>query len=297
MKIENAIKEYLMNSYATKKKNTCIWEEKTFRSFMHFTSKYKIEKTEDLTKIVLLDYIGFEKERGLQNVTLNKKISLIKRMLNYNEIETTISNIKKLREKKKTVDRLSDDELESFFQFLNSLDLSISNNYIYKTMFRFILDSGVRIHEAINIKKCNVNFDHQIILLEQTKYDKERFVDFSKFTKDDLFNIYNMHNGDYLFWNIGKKRKIDYDSDIQYFYRKIKKEANMQKITAHRLRHTFASISAQNGMNILSLKEILGHENLRTTQIYLHADRKKTKQDYEKYSPFSKSISIIWYLV
>lgn len=292
MKIENAIKEYLMNSYATKKNNTCIWEEKTFRSFIHFALKHKIENTENLTRIVLLDYIGFEKERGLQNVTLNKKISLIKRMLNYNEIDSPIMNIKKLREKKKTVDRLSDDELQLLFQYLNSLDLSNPNNYVYKTLYRFILDSGVRIHEAINIKKCNINFDHQVILLEQTKFDKERFIDFSRFTKVDLLKVYNMHEGDYLFWNINKNRKIDYDSDIQYFYRKIKKESNMQKLTAHRLRHTFASISAQNGMNILSLKEILGHENLRTTQIYLHANRTTTKKDYDRYSPFSNTITI-----
>jgi len=290
MELKKAINDYLINSYATKKNNTYKWEDKTFRSFSYFAQKHGIHNTEDLDKNVLLDYIGYEKNRGLENITLNKKISLIKRMLNYHEIASPILNIKKLREKKKTVNRLSDDELKLLLRYLKSLDFKNPNNFVYSTLYRFILDSGVRIHEAINIKKSNINFKHKVILLEETKYSKERFVDFSNFTSKDLLKIYNSHIGDYLFWNILKNRKLDYDSDIQYFYRKIKKEANIQKLTAHRLRHTFASISAQNGMNILSLKEILGHENLRTTQIYLHADRKKTKEDYNKYSPFSNKV-------
>lgn len=287
MELKIAVNNYLINSYATKKQNTYKWEEKTFRSFLLFAKKYNLITVDDLSKNIILDYIGFEKERGLQNVTLNKKISLVKRMLNYNDVQSPILTIKKLREKKKTVNRLSDEEIQILFSYLKSLDMSISNNYVYSTLYRFILDSGVRIHEAINIKKTNINFKHQVILLEETKYSKERFVDFSNFTKSDLIKVHEMHKGEYLFWNISKNRKIDYDSDIQYFYRKIKKEAKIEKLTAHRLRHTFASISAQNGMNILSLKEILGHENLRTTQIYLHADRRKTKDDYNRFSPFS----------
>jgi len=290
MKIDTAIQDYLLNSYATKKQNTCVWEEKTFRSFRGFAEKYKIEKLEKLDKKALLDYIGFEKSRGLQNVTLNKKIDLIKRMMQYHEISTNITSVKKLRETKKTVDRLSDDELSLLFEYLNNLDENVGNNFVYKTLFYFILDSGCRIDETLKIKKDSVNFKHRVIHLSETKFSKERFVDFSSFTELSLKKMYEIHQGDNLFWNIDKNRRVDYNSDIQYFYRKITKELGIKKMTSHRLRHTFASISAQNGMNVLSLKEILGHENIRTTQIYMHANRNKTKDDYIKYSPFASSI-------
>lgn len=288
MKIELGINDYLLNSYATKKKNTCIWEEKTFRSFIRFANKHGIESLENLDKRVLLDYIGYEKERGLQNVTLNKKIDLVKRMLQYHEISTNINTVKKLRETKKTVDRLSDDELEQLLEYLNRLDDSVGNNIVYKTIFFFILDSGCRIDETLKIRKENISFKHRTIHLEETKFSKERFIDFSTFTLERLKKMYSLHDGEYLFWNISKNRKLDYNSDIQYFYRKIIKELGILKMTSHRLRHTFASISAQNGMNVLSLKAILGHENIRTTQIYMHANRTKTKDDYNKYSPFSQ---------
>lgn len=288
MKIEFAIDDYLINSMATKKRNTCIWEEKTFRSFKRFAEKHQIENLENLDKRVLLDYIGYEKNRGLQNVTLNKKIDLIKRMLHYHEISTNISSIKKLRETKKTVDRLSDEELNILLKYLSQLDESIGNNFVYKTIFYFILDSGCRIDETLKIKKANISFKNHVIHLEETKFSKERFIDFSPFTLDSLKKMNSLHDGEYLFWNISKNRQLNYDSDIQYFYRKIIKELRAVKMTSHRLRHTFASISAQNGMNVLSLKEILGHENIRTTQIYMHANRTKTKDDYNKYSPFSQ---------
>ena len=287
MKIDLAINDYLLNSNATKKQNTCIWEEKTFRSFKSFAEKYNYSNLEDIDKKVLLDYIGFERSRGLQNVTLNKKIDLVKRMFTYHEISSNIMSVKKLRETKKTVDRLSDGELNLLLSYLSSLDDEIGNNFVYKTIFFFILDSGCRIDETLKIKKRNINFKHQIIHLDETKFSKERFIDFSSYTKRSLMKMHDLHSGDYLFWNVKKNRQLNYESDIQYFYRKVSKELGVKKMTSHRLRHTFASISAQNGMNVLSLKEILGHENIRTTQIYMHANRNKTKMDYNKYSPFS----------
>lgn len=289
MTILTAIENYLINSHATKSIKTYLWEEKTFRSFKFFCNKHNVQEMEHLDKHVLLDYIGFEKERHLMNSTLNKKIKLIKRLFVYNSIKSDITNVKTLREKKHTVDRLSDDELKILFQYLNNLDLEIGNNYIYKTLYYFLFDTGVRIDESLHIKKENINFEKKIILLDITKFSKERIIDFSTRLEPMLKKCFELSKGIYLFWNIMKNRKLDYDSDVQYFYHKIKKETKCAKLTAHRLRHTFASISAQNGMNILSLKEILGHDNLRTTQKYLHANRKKTKSDFESYSPLNNN--------
>lgn len=285
MKITEGINNYLYNSKATKSIKTYIWEEKTFRSFKSFCVKHRINKLESLNKNVLLDYIGFEKERGLMNSTLNKKIKLIKRFIVYNGVENDLLSVKTLREKKNTVDMLSDEEIRVLFNYLDTLDLSISNNLIYKTLYYFLFDTGVRIDEALNVEINNIDLINKTILLEVTKFSKERIVDFSDNTLNMIIDLINQSKGKYLFWNKNKNRKILYDSDIQYFYRKIIKETGYKRLTAHRIRHTFASIAAQNGMNVLSLKEILGHDNIKTTQRYLHANRTKTKNDYMKYNP------------
>jgi integrase/recombinase XerD len=287
MKIFEGIENYLINSKATKSIKTYYWEEKTFRSFIIFCNKHEIKELEHLDKHVLLDYIGFEKNRNLQNTTINKKIKLVKRMIVYNDIDCNLLKVKTLRERKKTVNDLSEKEIVYLFQYLNGLDLKVINNYVYKVLYYLLFDTGVRIHEALNIKKSNIDYEHNIIHLEVAKFDKERIIDFSSKLKPMILKLSNMHLGNYLFWNLLKDRQLDYDSDVQWLYRKMKMESPLEfrHITAHRVRHTFASMSVKNGMNLISLKEILGHENLRTTNIYLHADRKSTKKDFDKYSP------------
>ncbi len=286
MLVTNAVHDFLMNSFAVKNRKTYDWEKKTFQSFLTFSIKQNIRKLEHLNRNVLYDYLGSERDRGLQNVTLNKKLSLVQRLLEFHRIQTDISQIRRLREKKRTVDKLSDEELSILFEYLNDLDINVGNNLVYKTLYYFILDSGCRIDETLHIKKENISLTHRTTLLEKTKFDKQRFIDYSSFVSDMLNELYEKHDGELLFWNLRLNRPLDYNSDIQYFYRKMRKETGMKKLTSHRLRHTFASLSIQNGMNILSLKELLGHVSLRTTQRYLHADRKKTKSDYDKYSPF-----------
>jgi integrase len=166
------------------------------------------------------------------------------------------------------------------------LDDKVPNNYVYKVLYYLLFDTGVRINEALNIKKTNIDYDHNVIHLEVAKYDKERIIDFSSKLKPMITKLSNMHLGNYLFWNLSKDRQLDYDSDVQWLYRKMKLDSPLEfrHITAHRIRHTFASMCVKNGMNLLSLKEILGHENLRTTNVYLHSDRKTTKKDYDEYS-------------
>lgn len=285
--LKTAIDQYLLNSSITKSDKTYIWEEKTFRSFYRFCQDEHICDLNEISRNLILQFINFERKRGLSAITINKKIDLIKRMTNFHDCTNDSLKIKKMRIPKKVVDRLSDNELSQLLRYLDNLDETNGNNAVYKILFKFILDSGVRIDEALNIKKVNVNTKHKVILLEHAKFMKERFVDYSDFTSKYIDEMLSLHDGEFLFWNIRLNRKLNYDSDVQYFYRKISKELNTKRFTAHKLRHTFASISAQNGMNILSLKEILGHDHIRTTQINMHADRSKTKDDYKKYSPFS----------
>ena len=289
MTIDNAVNNYLISSKATKSLKTYVWEEKTFKSFYSFCLKHQVLNLKKLNQVVLLDYIGYEKQRNLSNVTLNNKIKLVRRMIRYNDPSIDISKISLLREKKHTVDRLSDDEIQFLFKYLNSLDQESINNYVYKTIYYFLFDTGVRIDEALNIKIEDIDLNKRIIHLKVTKFSKERFIDFSTRLLPMIKKCIDLSEGSYLFWNKLKHRRIEYANDIAYFYIKIRKDTGHQKLTAHRIRHTFASISAQNGMNILSLKEILGHDNLKTTQKYLHANRKKTKSDYDKFSFFNNN--------
>ena len=79
----------------------------------------------------------------------------------------------------------------------------------------------------------------------------------------------------------------------QYFGKILKKIAyqaglNFQKISPHKIRHSFATHLLNNGANLKVIQELLGHKDIATTQIYTHVANEKLKQTVEKFHPLSK---------
>jgi site-specific recombinase XerD len=91
-------------------------------------------------------------------------------------------------------------------------------------------------------------------------------------------------NDNHFFLNkSGKKLSA---RSIRYIVKKYVKRANINKnITPHSIRHSFATHLLQEGAGIREIQELLGHENISTTQIYSHLNIKKLKKDYKKFHP------------
>lgn len=286
MTIENAISLFIIACEADNTPKTVRWKFMTTRSMInYFNSLDNVTSLDKITVDMIHSFIISERKRGLQPVTINKKITLLRDLFDYHDIQFDWTKIKKIPVNYRTRDRLSDDQLIEFFKYLETLPEELNNNFVYKTLFYFILDSGTRITETLFILKSNIDFkNNEIKLTEEIKFKKERYVYFTDFSKPYLKKLFELSDNKYLFVNILKDRQMDYDSDVQYFYRKLRDDLGTSGFTAHLLRHTFASISLQNGMNILSLQQILGHSSIRSTQVYIHANRTKTKRDFDRYS-------------
>lgn len=281
-----------LENYRNYLKYERAYSDNTVGAYMNDLNKYEefLKKdilesdTEDLEKY--LKYI-----KNLESTTVAHKITSIKSYFNYN-IKRGIINMnpadKVSRPKltKHLPEYLTEEEVGKL------LDVEVKSPYDYrnKTILELLYSSGIRISELVNIKTPNYDSEECLIRI-MGKGSKERIVplgDYAVNIMNDYMNNYrpliNKKHTDYVFIN-NRGDKIS----RQFIFKVIKKEAlkkGIKKdISPHTLRHTFATHLLKNGVDLRIIQELLGHENISTTQIYTHVTNNKLKSDYETYFP------------
>ena len=164
----------------------------------------------------------------------------------------------------------------------NNEYLKIRNLLLLEILF----DTGLRVSEAVNIKISDIDLkNHSLKVLG--KGNKERIVYFGDYAVTYLEeylalrkNIKSKDN-EYLFWNKDYQRLTR--RGAEYLINNIAKKALLkQRITPHTLRHSFATEMLNNGCDIRSVQELLGHKSLSTTGIYTHVTNEVVRQEYLK---------------
>lgn len=165
---------------------------------------------------------------------------------------------------------------------MKKLPDSVGNNLYYKSLILLLMDTGARILEILLIEKKHVNLVEQEILLTHTKTKEDRVVFISDTTSRVLSKLMKLETKhQYLLHNITRNRPSIYE-DVLFFMKKMKPIFGMKSLHAHMFRHSMASIWLQNGADIRSVMDVLGHKNLETTQRYLHMNKNHTKNMYRK---------------
>lgn len=253
-----------------------------------FASYYKKDistaKTEDIKK-----YLEIKKE--LSNKTITHKISSLKAFYNYLLREEIIhnnpaNNLIRPKNTFKLPDVLNLEEINLL------LDINIKTPYNArdKAILELLYSTGIRVTELINLQYANIDFDLCIIRV-MGKGRKERIIPFGDYVIDAL-NIYlknyrpliNKNNNNYIFIN-----KSGNKISRQFIFNMIKKECLKKgikkNVSPHTLRHTFATHLLKNGADLRIIQELLGHENLSTTQIYTHISKEKLQSEYNNIHP------------
>lgn len=153
-----------------------------------------------------------------------------------------------------------------------------------KDIFTVAFYTGLRLSELINMQWNWIDFlqsagGGQITVKCTneflTKSKKERIVPMSEKVRAVLFRRFNSNShypGEVVFYNV--KGKILYHDLVSKQFKKIVRKSNLsEKIHFHTLRHSFASLLVQRGVSLYVVKELLGHEDLATTQIYSHLQK------------------------
>ena len=177
-------------------------------------------------------------------------------------------------------------------KLIDSIDIKSKNKIRNKAIIEILYSCGLRVSELITLKVSDLYFNESIIKVTG-KGNKERFVPISKgainyiekyLNEIRIFKKIKKGSEDTLFLNergSGLSRVMIYIilNDL-----KIKAEIN-KKIGPHTLRHSFATHLLENGADLITIQNMLGHENIVTTERYLHVDRKHLVESVSKYHP------------
>ena len=150
-------------------------------------------------------------------------------------------------------------------------------NTKHKLLISLSYGAGLRVSEGVNLKVQDIDLDELTIHLKQAKGKKDRITVIPAKLKTSLQNLMaGKMRGDYLFES-ERGGKLTERSAQNVFSNALKKASISKPATFHSLRHSFASHLLENGVDVRYVQELLGHTNIRTTQVYTQVTNPKIK--------------------
>ena len=286
--MKNDIEKFI--KYLKEQKNYSKYTIINYEEDLYFLKAY-LEKEGisylDVDYSVIRLYFNYLDSFNYSKNTIAKKITSARSFYKYlarnNKIKSNPFSLCSLPKKDKLLPKfLYYNELEEMFSSCDTSNLGIRNRCILELLYA----TGMRVGELVNIKLNDIDLKEKYIKI-LGKGNKERIVYFGDYAKEYLEKyIYEVRD------NLLKNKKSDYlfinnsgtnlsSRGVELIIKNIIKETSIKSnITPHVLRHTFATHLLNEGCDILSVQELLGHESLRATQVYTHITNEGLRNIY-----------------
>lgn len=238
----------------------------------------------------VLDFISYIKDNH-KSTSINRCLSSLRSYYNYllkeNIVDTNpFKLVNSMKKEKKLPEYFKYNE---YVELVNSIDINSNLGIRNRCIFEVLLCTGCRCSELVNIKLCDIDLDNREIKV-LGKGNKERIVYLGSYAIDSLNMYLSIRNelskkdNKYLFVNhLGNKLTTRGIRDI---IDKILLKSNLHlKITPHTFRHSFATMLLNEGCDLKSVQELLGHVSLSTTSIYTHVSNEELKRVYLHTNP------------
>ena len=237
----------------------------------------------NIENIHVRGYLKYLDSCNLKNTTISRRISALRTFYNYllekGFVKNNIFlNVKNPKLEKKLPNYLNYTEIE---ELLASMDTSNSEGLKRRLLIEMFYSTGCRVGEMVNVKISDIDFYNKTIKV-MGKGSKERIVYYGDYASKYLEDyLKNKDRKGYLFTNKkGEKLSVE---EVEYIVKNIMKHISIKThVTPHTLRHTFATHLLNNGADIRTVQELLGHANLSTTGIYTHVSSDRLKDVYFK---------------
>jgi len=146
-------------------------------------------------------------------------------------------------------------------------------------MLAFLYSSGLRINELANLKIADLDTERLQIRILQGKGKKDRYVPLSRYIAAKLPKYLQICNPENFLFNSTKRGNQFSHRGIQRVVRQAKQKAGILKnVSTHTFRHTYATHLLESGVDLLTIKNILGHCSIQTTLVYLHVAERVTQK-------------------
>ena len=293
------IKSFL--DYITNERNYSYHTIRSYKNdlknFSEFLNKYDCKlNIVNIDRSAIQFYIQSISKKKITGKTLQRKVSTIKSLYKFlSDREIIDYNISELIElpkaDKKLPNLLSQKEIDKLMQLP---DLNTVVGLRDKSILEILYSTGLRISELISIKLDDINIDNKVIKVFG-KGSKERYVLLGKEALNslsDYLNNINTKSENSIFLYPAVNGNVDKHISQRTMFNIIKKYlimiSNNEKLSPHSLRHSFATHLLDNGADLLAVKDLLGHEDLSSTQIYAHVNIEQMKKAFKKAHPHAK---------
>ncbi len=278
-------------------KNTSKNYEIDIKEFFKYVEKEGFNYLEvdyDFIKGYLMELYDKKLSRNSVARKLSSLRSFYKYLFNNDLIKTNpFKYVSTPKKEKKLPKYLGVEELEIIF---DTPDTNLPLGQRDKLILEVLYATGIRVSELVNIKLSDIDFLRKEVRI-LGKGNKQRIDPFGeyclnsmeKFIKDGRKKILEKHhtNSDYLILN-EKGSKIT-TRGVEKIIDNIIKKASLKKhVSPHMIRHSFATHLLNEGCDILTVQELLGHESLESTQIYTHVSNERLRSVYLKCHPLNK---------
>lgn len=291
--MEKYIKEFL--EYLKIEKN---YSENTIKGYnkdlLDYKEYLKTKDVKDTDYKFIRSYLSYMFLKKYEKKTISRHISTLRSFYKYLVNENIIKKnpmilISNPKLDKKLPNFLYYDEMEIL---INIPDKKTTLGLRDALILEILYSTGIRVSELINIKIKDINFNDKKILI-LGKGNKERYVLYGD-TLKELLDLYLKNsrsklnkNSDYLILNKNGNKITDRGIRLIIF-NVLKKGKLDYHVSPHTLRHTFATHMLNNGADLKSVQELLGHSNLSTTQVYTHVTNERLRSVYLSTHPRAK---------